>query len=247
MQIKTEEILIKGSRNKKNYCDIFCYQPENIEEASLGNLYIVSEIANDDNPSHITNLLNSVIKREYYCRPHKGALESLESSMKKANMVLNEMANQGNLSWLGQLHLVCGVFNKSDLFLCQAGQAQVWLNREGELTNITKKFVPSPEKPHPAKIFQSIISGKIEPWDKFFFSTPTFFDLFDNHLLKQLLSMPKAEAIADQINKTAREQKKAPSLGTLIIETRGEEEMILNRETQDFITPPISLEEIFSN
>ncbi len=160
--IKTEEILIKSSKGKSSICDIFTYEPENIEETSLGNLYIVAELDANKDSSHLINLVSSLIKREYYCQPHRGPLDSLEASLKKVNAALNELTNQGNTEWLGKLHLICAAINKeSDLFISQSGSAQAIHCREGEITKVTNKVCPSPRKPQPSKTVQSVISGKI--------------------------------------------------------------------------------------
>ncbi|TSC52981.1 MAG: Uncharacterized protein LiPW39_482 [Parcubacteria group bacterium LiPW_39] len=243
--IKTEEILIKGRKNK-NFCDIFCYEPENIEEAALGNLYMVAELATEKESSQLVNLLGSLIKREYYCLPHRGPMESLEAGLKKANLTLNELANQGNLEWLGKLHFICAVLNKErELYLTQTGAAQAYLWREGRLASITKKIVPAPEKPHPAKTFQSVISGKIELTDKLIFSTPALFDFLSPPGFKQLFNLPKIENICDQINKLLREQKRPPSLGTLLIELEPEAvPETLSAAPISRTTPPIKLDEI---
>ncbi len=244
--IKTEEILIKGHKNQKTFCDIFLYEPENIEEAALGNLYMVAELATSKESSQLVNLLSSLIKREYYCLPHRGPMESLEAGLKKANLTLNELADQGNLEWLGRLHFICAVLNKEqELYLTQTGAAQAYLWREGQLASLTKKLVPAPEKPHPAKTFQSVISGKIESADKLIFSTPALFDFVSPPGFKQLFSLPKIEAISDQINKILREQKRPPALGALLIELETEPAAISTPDAiANYTTPPIKLGEI---
>jgi hypothetical protein len=243
--IKTEEILIRGSKNKITACDIFIYEPENIEETTLGSLYMVSELTVDKSSSQLTGLLSSLIKREYYSMPHRGAIDSLEASLKKANQMLSELANQGNLKWLGNLHFLCAAICKEEnLFLTQTGSAQAFLYREENLASITKKAVPSPEKPHPTKTFQSVVSGKITAGDKILFGTPSLFEFFNPQGFKQLFDLPKIEMIADHINKILREQKKPPPLAGLLMEIIAEQEPIMTRERKDFITPPLSLKEI---
>ncbi len=246
--IKTEEILLRGGKNKNSICEIFCYEPENIEEMSLGNLYMVAQLDVEENCEHLINLVGSLIKREYYSVSHRGALDSLDVSLKKANLALNELTNQGNLEWLGKLHFICAVINKEQqLFLSQSGNAQAFHWREGSLTDITKKIVPSPAKPHPAKTFQSVISGDIEPTDKLIFATPKLFDFFDTKGFKQLFDFPKIESISDQINKTLRQQKKSSTLGALLLEIAPEECLATNQDTNHpFVTPPIRLEEMFN-
>ncbi len=245
--IKTEEILIRGPKNKETICDIFLYEPENIEEASLGGLYMVAEMTANSSSFHLINLLSSLIKREYYSLPHRGPTESLEAGLKKANATLSDVANQGNLSWLGKLHFICTAIKEKDIFLTQTGSAQAYLCREGELINITKKIIPSTEKPHPAKTFQSVVSGKIEPLDKIIFGTPSIFDFFSPSGLAQLFTLPKIEQIADQINKVLREQKKPGPLSALLLEIAAEDFSAQGtKQKKDFITPPIILNEILS-
>ncbi len=246
--IKTEEIIARGPKSKPAICDIFSYLPTNIEESSLGNLYIVAELKADEELSHLVSLLISLIKREYYFAPHRGPLASLKNCLKKSNQTLSELANQGNLNWLGNLNFICAVLNKEDLLLTQTGNAQAWLWREGQLTNLAKKAVPSPKKPHPAKTFQSVVSGKVAIGDKLVFATPALFDLFSSPGFKQLLDLPKIESVSDQINKTLREEKRPPALGALLIEIAAEldEDAAPNESAakRKFVTPPIGLEEI---
>jgi len=245
--IKTEEILIKsGRRAQGGIGEIFIYEPENIEESALGNLYLVAELQDGKDSSHLINLLSSLIKREYYSLPHRGPLASLEASLKKANLTLSEFADQGNLDWIGKLHFLCAVLNKEkDLFLTQTGETRALLCREGNLADITKKTVPPPQKPHPAKTFQSVVSGQVEPTDKLYFLTPGFFNFIDESGFEQILTSPKIESVSEQIKKVLREQKKLPLLCALMLEIAAEEIETPERSTSGFITPPISLEEIF--
>lgn len=240
--IKTEEIIIKGHRgSKKTFCDIFLYEPENIEEASLGNLYIVAELGMEKEFSQLVTLLNSLIKREYYSVPHRGPLESLEYSLKKANQILNEFADQGNLEWLGKLHFICAALNKEeDLFLSQTGSAQALLCREGEIASITRKPNPA-EKIHPAKTFQNVITGKLGPHDKVIFSTPSLFENFPPETIAELLKLPRIETISEHIQKTLYEQKKQSAAGALLLQLIPE---AAEANPGNHITPPISLTEI---
>jgi len=247
--VKTEEILIKKSRSKKTICDILIYEPENIEETALGSLYMAAELTANEDSWHLIGLLSSLIKREYYSLPHRGPLDSLEASLKKANQALSELTGQGNLEWLGKIHFVCAALNKEeDLFLAQAGEAQAWLHRNGNLTSITKKIVPSPTRPHPAKTFQSVISGKLAIEDKLILATPALTELFSPPGLQQLFDMPHIAQIADHLNKTLREEKKPPALGALLVEIVPEENIEIAKAdpNRKYITPPIDLKEILN-
>lgn len=243
--IKVAEILIKGNHNKNGFCDLFIYEPENIEESALGNLYMSAELSSNEESLGIISLLTSLIKREYYCAPHRGPMASLEASLKKANITLNELASQGNLNWIGKLHFVCAALNKEeDLYLTQTGLAQAFICRDGQLASITNKLT-SKEKSHPSKTFKSVITGKIEPLDKLIFGTPSLFNIFSPQEFAELLRLPKLQYISEQISKIARQNKKIQALSALVLEMTAEEpEFIPENSNQNFITPPINLEEI---
>jgi len=65
-----EIIYNNPSSRKKSVCGVFSYEALNIEEAKLGNLYLVGKISNLSEKKHknfefLLNLLVSVIKREF--------------------------------------------------------------------------------------------------------------------------------------------------------------------------------------
>ncbi|MEK7160500.1 MAG: PP2C family serine/threonine-protein phosphatase [Patescibacteria group bacterium] len=245
--VKTEEIFIKGSKNKETICDIFLYEPENIEEAALGSLYVVAEMTANEDSLHLINLLTSIIKREYYSLPHRGSAESLEAGLKKANAALNEVATQGNLKWLGKTHFICAALNKEkELFLAQTGLAQAHLCREGQLVGITKKIASLNSKPHPAKTFQNIIAGEVMPADRLFFGTPAIFEILSLPGLDQLLNSVSLATAADQINRLLREERRPSPMSALLLEIVKEDLPLSTASSakQRSATPPINLEEI---
>ncbi len=258
MTIQTEEIIFQKNKSKdfsaapKTECDIFCYQPDNIEQMPLGNLYIISELDRVCDCQHLGTLLASIIKREYYLFPQKGALKSFERALTRANNHLKELSKEGNMEWLGKFHFVCAAFAGGEILLSQAGQAKTLFFRQGHLSNLGRKAVPEPEKPHPSKIFSSVVTGKIENGDRIIFATPEIDKLFSVNGLKQILaSQQNLAGVADQINKILREQSKIPPLAILLFETSQDESLPTPEQTPNptrkFITPPIDLDEILKN
>lgn len=164
-------------------------------------------------------------------------------------MTLNELANQGNLQWLGKLHFICAVLNnEQDLFLTQTGAAQAYLCRNGQLSSITKRLVPQPEKAHPSKTFQSVISGKIEAEDKLILATPALFECFSPPGLKQIFEIPRIENISDHISKALREIKRTSAMSALLMEIAPDEIIASNQEENvRHTTPPINLSEIIDD
>jgi len=255
MIIKTEEIIFRGadtaflSRKAKTVCDIFSYQPENIEQTPLGNLYIVTQLSNVKDSGHLNNLLASIIKREYYLSPRKGQFNSLQSALKKSNQHLADLASRGNLEWLGKIHFICASITEKNIFLTQVGDSKAYLFRENHLVNLSHKIIPGSEKPHPSKVFSSVVSGKIETEDKIILATPAINDLFTQSGLRQILiNQSNLPNISDQMNRVLREQQKPIPLAILLLKAEADEVILkTNSSTKQIaktITPPIDLKEI---
>ncbi|PIW76168.1 MAG: hypothetical protein CO001_02785 [Candidatus Portnoybacteria bacterium CG_4_8_14_3_um_filter_40_10] len=255
MVIKTEEIIFKSgsarqvSNKPKTVCEIFCYQPDNIEQMSLGSLYIVAELSLVKDCGHLNNLLASLIKREYYLYPERGAIKSFRSALKKANAHLADLAKQGNPEWLSKLHFICASIAKDELLFVQTGQPQAYLARENHLVNLGHRIISDSGKPHPSKIFSSIVTGKIETGDKIVFATPTLTELLSPNGLKQILNSNQSLLdVSDQIDKIAREENRIFPLAILLLKAEDDpplkQKIHTAQQPRKFITPPIDLKEI---
>lgn len=253
MPIQTQEIILgagksnKASDKPRTFCEIFRYQPDNIEQTALGSLFIVAQLTLIKDCGYLNNLLASLIKREYYLYPHKGTMKSFQSALKKANGHLAELAKQANTEWLGKLHFLCVAATDQELLFSQAGESRAYLFRQDHLTNLAKKIVPDSEKPHSAKIFSSLVCGKIEPGDKIILATPPIDELFSPAGLRQIIArQPNILGVAEQINKILREQDAIKQIAILLLEAQGEglKTPPLPEPNRQTITPPIDLNEI---
>ena len=238
LQPKVQEILIKNPKEKGVFCETFVYEPENVEELRLGNLYIIGQMQKVSvDSSHLINLLASIIKREYYLKPLRGPLNSLEEAFKKANSALSDLAKTGNLDWLGKINFISAVLAKKtslatpqasqsqELYLhaTKVGQAKILLLRENRLTDISKKLIPSQEKVHPNKVFQSIVSGKLFLNDRLVLIASDLSNYISLSGLKQILAFDKIE----QIEKIIKEKENFSSQGMIVIKIVPEEKPAL--------------------
>ncbi|MFH0852669.1 MAG: hypothetical protein V1845_03640 [bacterium] len=255
MDIKTEEIISGSSKPKqisskpRTVCEIFRFQPENMEQMPLGNLFIVAGLCLIRDCGHLNNLLASLIKREYYSYPQKGALKSLQSALKKANSHLDELAKQGNCEWMNKIHFICATIAGRNLQFAQAGDSKTYLFRQGHFIDLGRKAVPDTRDPDPSKIFSSVVSGNIEAEDILIMATPQIEEVFSANGLKQLVtSRPGLPDISDQINKVLREQEKTRHLAILLLQTQQEPEPPASQpdKNRKIITPPINLSEILN-
>lgn len=175
LEIKAAELAISPKKGSgKAFLDTFIFEPENISEQNLGSLYIIGEITDiSSNSEYLINLLVATIKKEYYSNTNRSPMKSIEASLNKTNEMLSDFAEQGNIGWIGNLHITVAVFKDDILYFSQAGKSKAILVRGKNVTDIGQDLVSDP-KPHPLKTFSNIANGQIEPGDKLILTTSNF-------------------------------------------------------------------------
>lgn len=187
IEIKTVELTIAPKNEKSRaFLDTCVFEPENIEEQNLGSLYITGEITKiSSNSEYLINLLVSTIRKEYYLNTNRSPIESLEQSLSKTNEVLADFAEQGNIEWIGNLHMVIAVLKNNTLYFSQTGLAQTFLLRDQNIINIGQDLALDP-KPHPLKTFSNIASGEIGENDKIILATSEFKNIATETKIKNI-------------------------------------------------------------
>jgi len=198
------EIIYQNPKGKKDsVCGVFSHEALNIEDASLGNIYIVGTISNIPkgkykNSDFLLNLLSSAIKREFYSNHQRTSLEALESALQSANIYLSDFVKKGHDEWIGNMHLACLIFSQNDIHIGQTGHMIIQLFREGTASNIGKKF-QSTETPEPNKTFSNIASGKIEEGDKILIASPNLSEIISLQKTKELIFHPSSDRLYHHI------------------------------------------------
>ena len=220
INIEVREIVFSNNKEGKSFCDVFVYEPENIGEQLLGNLYIIGEITNvSENSSYLVNLLASIIKKEFYSNVKRTAIESLEAGLHKANSTLSDIAEQGNIDWVGNLNMVCAVYSRNELHLSQAGNCKTLLIRNGQITDIGKSIIKE-EKTHPFRTFANIASGELEIEDVALFATPGFFNIFSLEKLRKLSSSLELDEFVKKLQNSVEQERDVDTVGSLIMKIR---------------------------
>jgi hypothetical protein len=213
------EIIFQDPKAKKDsVCGVFSYEAMNIEDARLGNLYLIGKISNVPknkykNSDFLLNLLASAIKREFYSNHQRTSMEALESALQSANIYLSDFVKKGHNEWIGNLHFVCLCFYGNNIHVAQTGNMVVQLFRNGTLSNISKKF-QNQEKPEPIKTFSNLASGKIEHGDKIIAATYDISDILSLQKTKELISYQTTDKLYHYI----KDNLSVPSLACLILE-----------------------------
>lgn len=215
------EIIYNNPSAKKGaVCGVFSYEALTVEEAGLGNLYLVGKISNVPKKQHknyefLLSVLTSVMKREFYSDPQKSTLGALESTLQSANIYLNDFAKKGHKEWIGNFHFVCFAFSKNSIHVGQTGDMLIYLFRKNTISNIAKKF--SNKKAQPSKTFSNIASGSLYEEDKLIVATSDILDVASPAKIKELLYYPNTEQI---FNYLKHGLKKLNCLACLILEAK---------------------------
>lgn len=235
-KIEVREIVFSQD-DDKSFGDIFIYEPENIEEQNLGNLFIVGELKDlPRNCSYIINLLASKIKKEFYSNTKRTAEESLEAGLYEANQTLSDLANQGNGEYVGKLSMICGTYRENKFYLSQIGKIKSLLIRDGQLLEIIKEDSSKPISPKRA--FNDIANGELEDGDRIIFATSGLFNVFSLEEVRRMGSSLELDEFAGNLQEGV-EQEDNEIVSALIIEIEGEKKKEMNRteivlnETED--------------
>ncbi len=231
IQLNFKEFIRAGEDHKKGIgkikkksdyvCDLMVYEPKTLEEAQLGNLFILGEIKKIPKKKYrnfdfLLTLLFSVIKREFYSDPKKSTQKALESALNKANLYLTDFTEKGNTEWKNNLTFICGAFNNDEIYLCQTGSAIIKLFRAGLITNIEKKF-PKNDQLTPARTFGNIATGSILPGDKMVVGTENILKYIPINSLKQLTEN-SYQKITEKIGKIIDTQEYNPPILGIVLE-----------------------------
>ena len=219
--ISTKELILKQAKHKGG-TETFVYEPSNIEEEPLGNLYIIGWMKNEKNDlSFVPNLIASLMKREFYKQNGEPAEVLFESALKKANAALSDIAastaNLGNILGLCVTNIA-----GSKVRFAQTSPVKALLYRDNGVMDISHK--DSGKSRH--DFFTSVVAGDIFSGDKIIFGTAGVFDLFSDNGIKKLGSLSQSEQadiISGLYQKNAKEVG-LPDQAAVLLEIRKQKE-----------------------
>ena len=140
----------------------FCYDPANVYEKRLGNLYMAGFLTNAlPQNSGFLNSLAKVIKDKYYKNTSVKPERSLREALRKANEYLEKIAKEGDVTWLGNLNFAVTIFKNFELNFTKVGDLKIYLLRKGHVIDIDQKLKFEEIEPYPLKIFGNVVSGKL--------------------------------------------------------------------------------------
>jgi len=161
--------------------DSFVYEPENIYEKNLGNLFIAGQLVNalPQNYQFLNNLA-SVIKRTYYLISAKSSPEkSFKNGLEEANSFLEQEEKKGNIGWLGNLNLAIMNLKDFNINFTKTGDIKILLARGSDVVDIGKELDSKEAETLSLKTFSNIVTGKLSPEDKIIILSKEIFSVFE--------------------------------------------------------------------
>jgi len=224
-------------KTKDNVVDSFIYEPENISEKRLGNLYMAGKLSNalpQDNK--FLEELAQIIKQEYYYDFQKTPESALRQALKKANEFLSKSTKKGNINWLGNLNFailsissnrflnnienhISGSEERSPsrISFAQTGEVKVLLLRGERVMDIGQESELKETEIYPLKIFENTITGKLMPNDKIIILTKEIFEYFrEQGIIGELVKL-KNEKKLNKILNSKKEELSGISGAALLI------------------------------
>ncbi|MCR4323184.1 MAG: hypothetical protein NUV61_03815 [Candidatus Azambacteria bacterium] len=202
-KIDTKELILRQGR-KEGGTETFVYEPANIEEEQLGNLYIIGRLENRKSEfEFLPNLIASVIKREFYKLDEEPVESHFESALKKANATLHDIG-KANEGVLGEAHFCAVNISGETIRLSKFGNIATLLWRSNEIADMAKKHVLQNKN----DLFSAVITGDVALDDKFIFGTGKAMDLFSKKGIEKLFELSldeQADIISKIYQKNSRE------------------------------------------
>ncbi len=195
----------------------FAYEPENMYEKRLGNLYAVAELKNAlPSNSKLPENLAKAAKERYYTFSFKTQERAASEALKKANEFLTEEVKKENVSWLENLNFALLSINpirnkisngagNYDLIFTKTGDIKILLLRAGRIIDIGKNLDLQEIDPYPLKIFFNIVQGQLAENDLLLVVTKELYSFFAREKILEKISQlksanPVRSGVSNEVN-----------------------------------------------
>lgn len=182
------ELNTYNQKRSRSFSDTYIFEPEATREEPCGKLFVMIEIdENTKKASQVAEAIATIAQFEYYKNQHPGMVANFESALAKVNEVLSEIAEHGEISWVGKIHAVIAALSNHQLAISQTGKVKTYLLRGSEPMEIGDE---SPTHHTDAvRTFDSIATGELMPHDHL---------VFTNSGLLNSLALPRIESFLQQ-------------------------------------------------
>ncbi len=169
--------VVQNSR-KRPFIEQFEHTSVNFTQKALGTMLGFFIVRDESSTSeNIVNFLASEVKKQYFSPTEKPIEEKFESSLHRINRALEEIANLGNVSWLGTVEGAVCVISGHTIHFSVAGNAHIFLLRGDTLVDISEGLASEEAAHYPLKTFVDISSGDVCAHDKIIITSHELIEL----------------------------------------------------------------------
>ena len=169
--------VVKNSK-RRAFIEQFNYTSVNFTQKELGTILGFFIVRNNSPLSeNIVNFLASEIKKHYFSPVQKPIEEKFESTLHHINRALEELANIGNVEWLGTIDGAVCAIDHTSIHFSITGNTHILLLRDNTLINISEGLASPEAADYPLKTFVDISSGDMRVGDKIIITSQELFDL----------------------------------------------------------------------
>lgn len=197
----------------KTFLKSYIYEPKTHKEKKYGKVLAVFEIGTEQNKAQeLFETITSLLRKEYY-KEQKNIGANFEIALNKINEALANLAQKGEVDWIGKLNVsLVGIKERSIILSC-SGRAKIILLRGKDLIDISEGVAS--KSPSPVKIFTNIVSGDIQPQDKLILCSLPLFEVIPQEKLKKV-----QEISCDMAYSYLREELSNINSAALIVEIK---------------------------
>lgn len=202
------ELNTYNQKRSRSFCDTYIFEPESPREAPCGKLFVMIEIEeNSKKASQVAEAIATIAQFEYYKNQHPGIVANFEAALAKVNEILSEIAEHGEISWVGKIHAVIAANAGHHLAVSQTGRVKTLLIRNGLPMEIGEESTrPSTSV---VRTFDSIATGDLLPHDHLVFTNSTLLNSLSVSRIESFLAqnpvLASARLAQNTLDKTAQE------------------------------------------
>lgn len=141
--------------------------------------------------------------------------DQFEALLKSVNLTLNEVSEQGETDWIGNLNGLLFVIGKQEIHFSQTGHCPTYLLQNNRIRHITDD--QRDPDPHPLKTFANLASGVLTPNDTLLIANQELYKAISLDALRRILNGSTPYQGALTIAKELKKEKN-PHIAALIIQ-----------------------------
>jgi len=193
--------VLSSQKTSGSLSTALAYIPDNAQEKNYGSLYFVIELEDaGGRVNEIAYTIMDIIKAEFYNNLRRKPRVSFEHAMQKVNTKMVELANGGEVAWLGKINATVSCITGNELFVVQEGSAEIHLVRDRKIIALSEPIEESEDSaPNPEDVFTDLVAGELLPGDKLVFSTAELFYYLSLEKLRSIVSENSTNEAAGKV------------------------------------------------